>query len=374
MRIAQVANFYGPRSGGLRTALRALGRGYQDCGDSVLLIVPGDEDSDTLTAHGRVVTLHSPVLPGSGGYRVITRVGAVRDALTDFAPDVLEVSDRTTLARLGPWARGRGIVATFTAHERADGVLASALPRALSPLVAPLARAHTRGLSARFDTLVATTSYAGEELRRAGATVETVPLGVDLDTFHPRHASALARRALAADRETLLVMASRLSPEKRPDLAVDAVRELTRRGRAVRLVVAGAGPLDRDLRRRARGLPVDFLGFVGDRRSFASLLATADVLLAPGPIETFGLAALEGLASGTPAVVNAASALPEVVAESGVAAAGTPVGFADAVETLLARDGRERRLAARARAECFPWETTVARMRAIHASALAGTR
>ena len=59
----------------------------------------------------------------------------------------------------------------------------------------------------------------------------------------------------------------------------------------------------------AKDVPVTFLGFVTDRELFAQLLATADAVVAPGPIETFGLAALEALASGTPAVVNAASAL-----------------------------------------------------------------
>ena len=41
MRIAHVANFYGPRSGGLRTTMHRLGHGYQQRGHEVLHIVPG---------------------------------------------------------------------------------------------------------------------------------------------------------------------------------------------------------------------------------------------------------------------------------------------------------------------------------------------
>jgi alpha-1,6-mannosyltransferase len=67
---------------------------------------------------------------------------------------------------------------------------------------------------------------------------------------------------------------------------------------------------------------VRFLGHVVDRHGLAALLATADVVLAPGPVEMFGLAALEALASGTPVVVDAASALPEVIGEAGVAVTG----------------------------------------------------
>ncbi|WP_062378574.1 glycosyltransferase [Demequina pelophila] len=371
MRIAQVANFYGPSSGGLRTALHALGHGYVGHGDEVLLVVPGDHDADEDTPHGRRITLHSPVLPGTGGYRAITRLGAVHDALTEFAPDALEVSDRTTLASLGPWATRRGINATFIAHERVDRVVGVAMPAALEGAVPGLAARHVRWLTQRFPSIVATTAFAGEEFARAGHPVTTVPLGVDLDRFHPGHHSPLVRRRHAEDGEVLMLLASRLSPEKNPHIAIDAARELARRGRPVRLVCAGAGPLDGSLRRRAAGAPVEFLGFVNDRARFAALLATADLILAPGPHETFGLSALEALASGTPAVVSATSALPEVVGDAGVAAANTATAFADAVDALLSRDGRGRRAAARARAEQFPWEATVSRMRAVHGTPVA---
>src|SRR2546421_170646 len=83
--------------------------------------------------------------------------------------------------------------------------------------------------------------------------------------------------------------------------------------------------------------------------ALAGLLAAADVVLAPGPVETFGLAALEALACGTPVVVSASSALPEVIGAAGVAVAGED--FADGVRTVLARPALERRAAARRRAE-----------------------
>jgi len=149
------------------------------------------------------------------------------------------------------------------------------------------------------------------------------------------------------------------------------VRLLVGRGEKVRLVCAGTGNIENKMRALAEGLPVTFLGFVTDREYFAALLASADVVLAPGPIETFGLAALEALASGTPTVVNGASALPEVVADAGVAATGTAAGFADAVQTVLARSDADRRGAARERAETMPWSATVSMMLAVHAAELA---
>ncbi len=371
MRIAHIANFYGPTSGGLRTAMHALGQGYVERGHKVLLVVPGAEDTDELTEYGRRITLQSPVLPLSGGYRVISRLRELRGILRGFRPDVLEVSDRTTLRSLGGWAAREGIPSVFFSHERADGILAANLPQALGarlPLES-MADWHNRGTARRFTTIVSTTAYAAEEFDRIGVPVERVPLGVDLETFRPSRHDEAVRSELASRDETLLLMASRLSSEKRPDLAIDAVRLLAERGMPVRLVCAGGGALEAQIRARAQGAPIDFLGFVSGRDRFATLLASADAVIAPGPIETFGLAALESLASGTPVVVNAASALPEVVADAGIAAKGSPEEFADAIAALLARPAEERRRAARARAEQLPWSATIDRMLAIHRGA-----
>ncbi|MDN4472447.1 glycosyltransferase [Demequina zhanjiangensis] len=371
MRIAHIANFYGPTSGGLRTAMHALGKGYVEHGHKVLLVVPGAEDTDELTEFGRRITLRSPVLPLSGGYRMISRLRELRGVLRGFRPDVLEVSDRTTLRSLGGWAASQGVPSVFFSHERADGILAANLPDALGerlPLEA-MADWHNRGTARRFTTIVSTTDFAAQEFDRIGVPVERVPLGVDLETFQPARRDDAVRAELAAPDESLILMASRLSSEKRPELAIDAVRILADRGTRLRLVCAGSGALAEQMRARAEGAPIDFLGFVSGRERFATLLASADLVVAPGPIETFGLAALEALASGTPVVVNAASALPEVVADAGIAARGTAEDFADAIEATLARPVSERRDAARARAEQMPWSVTVERMLEIHRGA-----
>jgi alpha-1,6-mannosyltransferase len=71
VRIVRVANFVTERSGGLRTALRELGAGYQDAGHEAVLIMPGARHTDVRTGQGRVITLPAPRVPGMGGYRVL---------------------------------------------------------------------------------------------------------------------------------------------------------------------------------------------------------------------------------------------------------------------------------------------------------------
>jgi alpha-1,6-mannosyltransferase len=363
LHVVAVANFYGPRSGGLRTAVEEIGRAYRALGHDYSLVVPGPVDGTEHTDAGSVHTVAAPVVPGSGGYRVILRLAAVRRLLTSLAPDRLEVSDRTTLHGLGRWAADAGIPAVLVAHERVDGVLEAA---GLSPALARLlADARNRASARRFGALVATTAYAASELHRAGAVAHRVPLGVDLDRFHPAAAGAPSRAATGPVR---LLLCSRLSREKAPELALDALVELRRRGVAATLTVAGDGPLRRAMERAAGAPDVRFLGFVSDRRRLTALLGEADVVLAPGPIETFGLAALEALACGTPVVAHERSAVREVIGAdpaSGGTAPGTPAGFADAVERLLEIPERRRREAARGRAEQFTWHRTVAALLAL---------
>ncbi|MCW2717977.1 glycosyltransferase [Pseudonocardia sp.] len=361
MRIVQLANFYGPRSGGLRTALHHLGAGYAGRGHEVVLVVPGDRGADEVLPTGiRRITVAAPRLPGTGGYRAVDPWRVTR-LLERLRPDAIEVSDRLTLRGLGHWAQRHGVPSIVISHERLDRLLTQfLLPEPAARRVADAA--NTR-MAAAYDTIVCTTSFARAEFDRIGAgNVVQVPLGVDLTTFSPRHHCSDLRSELGRDAEVLLVHCGRLSPEKYPERSIDTVALLRDTGHRVRLVVAGDGPRRPALERRAAGLPVTFLGFVPDRVRLARLLASADVSLAPGPHETFGLSALEALASGTPVVVSASSALPEIVGGSGAAALDSAADFAAGVTTLLAAEEGARRTAARARAEQFGWPASVGRM------------
>jgi alpha-1,6-mannosyltransferase len=182
---------------------------------------------------------------------------------------------------------------------------------------------------------------------------------VDLACFHPGHRDESLRSRLAPGGQALLVHCSRLSPEKRPQRALGALAELRRRGLPAVLVVAGDGPQRRSLQAQARGLPVRFLRHISDRGVLARLLATADVVIAPGPVETFGLSALEALASGTPVVVSSRSALPDIVGPAGLTTEDDDASCADAVQSLLERDVTGRRQLARQQAERYGWPAAV---------------
>jgi alpha-1,6-mannosyltransferase len=370
LRIVRLANFVTPVSGGLRTALRHLGEGYAAAGHEPVLVVPGPRATDEPTPQGRVVTLPGPEIPGSGGYRLLARRARVEALLETLAPDRLEVCDRTTLRWTGAWARRHRVPAVMVSHESADGVLGTwGLPPAAARRAAD---ALNRRTAHAYTKVVCTTAWAAAEFERVGArNVVRAPLGVDLDGWHPAAHDPAVRERYAHGARMLLVMCSRLSPEKKPDTALEVLAHLRASGVDAVLVVAGDGPLRTRLTTRARsaGLPATFLGHVPDRAGLAALLASADVALAPGPVETFGLAALETLACGTPVVVSSRSALPDIVGTAGAAA--TTVGeYAAAVRRLAAVPEPVRRARARARAERYTWPTAVNAFLAAHDAAL----
>jgi alpha-1,6-mannosyltransferase len=361
MRIVRLANFVAPHSGGLRTSLRELGAGYLAAGHEPVLIIPGKQDSDRHTAQGRVITLRGPRVPFTGGYRTLLRKRQVAGLLSELKPDTVEVSDQATLRWAGRWAHERGVPAVMVSHESVTALLG------MTPLglTRSIADALNRRTADAYQQVICTTAWAAAEWERIGAAnVMHAPLGVDLDVFTPRRREPGA--AYAARGRTLLVHCGRLSAEKKPQRSLNTLATLRANGVPARLVVAGDGPLRQRLERRAArdALPVTFAGFLPDRADLATLLADADVAIAPGPAETFGLAALEALACGTPVVVSAESALPEVVGDAGASVAGEDL--AAGVLDVLDRPERARRGAARARAERYGWPAAVQAFLAVH--------
>ncbi len=130
----------------------------------------------------------------------------------------------------------------MVSHESLYGLLG------VARLPGPARTWATDTLNARtarhYDKVLCTTAWAGEEFDRLGVpNVVRVPLGVDLELFHPGRHDAGLRARHAWPEQALLVHCGRLSPEKRPGRSIDALAALRCAGVDAVLVVAGGGPL-----------------------------------------------------------------------------------------------------------------------------------
>jgi alpha-1,6-mannosyltransferase len=259
-------------------------------------------------------------------------------------PDVIEAGSsyfapwlvRSTAARLG-------IPVVWFYHGH--------LPRIIAPLldrdslgrwaVASAAVRYVRQLARRVDLVLVASEFAQGDLARFGIThTRRVPLGVDVDTFHPdrRARSAETRARWQLDAGPVVMYTGRLTLEKQLMTAVRAWQLVRTPGATLLLV--GAGPQAAALK-AAAGPAVRFLPFVSSREQMADLYAAADLYLAPGPAETFGLSAHEAMASGTPVLSVDEGAVAEQVRRCQAGAVyplGDEVELARQVDAMLASD------------------------------------
>ena len=136
-----------------------------------------------------------------------------------------------------------------------------------------------------------------------------IPNGVDTKRFAP---------AVSKDNSQFTVLfAGRLDYQKGVDTILEAVRHLEQENeRNIVYKICGTGPLRKEVQKFAESRPnVHYLGYVPDDE-LVQLYKTASLFLMPSRRETFGLVALEAMASGTPVVVTDISGPRTFVRES----------------------------------------------------------
>lgn len=336
LSVLDITKFFGPTTGGIRTYLTEKSR-YVESRDDLrqVVIVPGPRDALTEGPGTRWYQVEGRGIPTQRPYRFLTRRRVIARVFDHEAPDIIEVGS----PYLVPWicrpiAHRLHLPLVWFYHTN--------FPRIISPRPASdyrlrraagqLADGYLRRLGRVFHGALAASQTAVQALERAGfARIEKVPLGVDLSCFHPdrRAAAAETRARYGLPSGPLAMYVGRLAREKELHLVIDAWPVVESRTGAS-LVLIGDGPSRSFFRARCQARRVHWLPHESDRDRLADLLAAADLVIAPGPAETFGLAALEAMASGVPVLSSDQGAVRELVEASG-AGAVNPAPRADAM-------------------------------------------
>jgi len=147
------------------------------------------------------------------------------------------------------------------------------------------------------------------ELQRS---IDMIPNFVNCDVFQPADGKS-RREEFAKDKEKVLVHLSNFRPVKRVTDVIE-IFTLVRKEIPAKLLMIGDGP-DRSTAEwtvRQNGLGRDVI-FLGKQNQVQELLNCADVFLLPSDLESFGLAVLEAMACGVPAVCSRVGGVPEVM-------------------------------------------------------------
>lgn len=328
-----INTFYSPKAGGIRTYHQAKIEWFRKHpGVGYYLVHPGPARRERNEAENvTLVEAFGPALTKDpSGYRLLIDFIHVFALIRRTRPDVLEAGD--------PWLTGvfclllrklglfKGLLVSFYHSDPVPSYFEPWAERGiLKPLKRPLIKAAAAlfyRLQRGYDLTVVASKTMEDRLRTKGVrAVAHLPFGVPAHFLadFPQRSYGLAplpeaavgpapeARAMAgattaypdpasANGKIRLLYAGRLDPEKGIDLILHAVPEVLKQGN-VYVTVAGRGsktPWFAGFKHPRFA----FLGFIDDAARMRGLYDEHDILLAPGPYETFGLGVLEAMARG----------------------------------------------------------------------------
>jgi len=381
---------YCDRGGGIRTYHQAKIAWFnRQPGHRYYFVVPGPRSSARRVGR-RVVRIEVYGLPLGLGYRLMLDYPRVGRLLRRLRPDLVEVGDPfftglfcLLLGRLG---RIGGRVSAF---YHSDPIETWLVPWANRGSLRGLKRLLAAGvgrlfyrLQVAYDVTIVTSRTMEQHLAGRGvARLKRIPLGVDRLFFAgEEQARSAPDTAIAPPVEhpprRRLLFVGRLIADKAADLLWEALPEILRSG-DVEVTVLGSGPYQP--RFSAATWPgYRYLEYVSGREQLAEIYRQHDILLAPGPYETFGLAVLEGMASGLVVVGPDRGGTAELLAETRspfVFRAGDLADFVRVVATAAAADLAPQRRASLAAAERYgTWHDAIGRLMNFYGEQLAEPR
>ena len=296
MKIAIIAESFLPEMNGVTHSLLKILQYLDARGDDVLVIAPSSTQAVPAVVEGARVR-RLPAVPLAGYPNIRVALGGVRrikTLLAEFEPDVVHLASPFVLGwRAVRAAAALGIPTVAIYQTDVPGYAGKyGLPYLENWAWQRVERIHTTA-----TTTLAPSTDSVHKLRGHGIPrVELWRRGVDTDRFHPDKRSIAFRNKVAPNSAKIIGYVGRLALEKQvQDLSVLAdIPDTT-------VVIVGEGPQRAALE---AALPrAHFTGFLGGE-DLASAMASFDLFVHPGELETFCQTIQEAMASGVPVVAT----------------------------------------------------------------------
>jgi phosphatidylinositol alpha 1,6-mannosyltransferase len=358
VRVAIVTESFLPQVNGVTHSVMRILEHLRAEGHEAIVIAPSDAGLPKEYAGFPVTGVLSVSLPGYPEVRVATTPQWRFERLfTDFQPDVVHLAAPIGMGHQAALACQRLGLPSVAIYQTD---VPSYVSRYGLPQAERLMWKWFRTVHQLATMTLAPSTYARQQLLSAG--VQRVGLwgrGVDATRFHPDKRDEELRRELAPNGEKLIGYVGRLAPEKQVE-DLEVLADLP----GTRTVIVGKGPKAEELREI---LPhAAFLGqLTGD--DLPRVLASMDVFVAPGELETFCQTVQEAQASGVPPIAPARGGPIDLIDPSHTGwlyAPGDLAGMRAHVRDLLGDDFKRQMFGRKAReaVENRTWATTCAQL------------
>ncbi len=156
-----------------------------------------------------------------------------------------------------------------------------------------------------------------ENYRVPPSKIVAIRNGIDVERFARKPDTTALRAELGLkDGDRVAALVGRFAARKGHNFALRALETVGDRVPGIKMVFAGDGELESDLKEEADRLHVaDRVVFAGFRRDVPALLAASDVLILPSEDECLPLVILEAMASGLPVIATDVGGISEAVAD-----------------------------------------------------------
>ncbi|MDR0488074.1 MAG: glycosyltransferase family 1 protein [Propionibacteriaceae bacterium] len=358
MRVAIVAESFLPQVNGVTNSVVKVAEYLQSMGHEGIIIAPSDELVPPSFAGFPVVQIPAIALPMYHEVRVgLTPTFVLDRILKEFLPDVVHVASPFMIGSTALISAAHLSIPTVAIYQTD---VPSFAKRYGLGLMEPVAWTRVRQIHELATLTLAPSSWARDQLvEHEIPRVKIWGRGVDTIQFNPRNRDENLHKCWAPDSEILIGYMGRLAPEKQ-------VHDLTALTSILgtRLVIIGTGPQKQTLEAL---LPQAQFTDKLTGTDLARALATLDIFVHPGELETFCQAIQEALASGVP-VVAPAKGGPIDLVNSGEWGFLYPPGdvatMRTQIEELVKNPSLRRRfsLAARGFTEQRSWSTICAQL------------